>query len=124
MNCGGALLLFYVIDATRSPAGIFRHKLIIPQSQIDSMQVHHSLPKTLESEIAEPTEWSVEVFIPYGLIETYVGKLPPPGERAWRGNFHKCADDSSHPHWASWSPIGEPLNFHRLETFGAFRFEP
>jgi hypothetical protein len=124
MNCGGTLLLFYVIDATRSPAGIFRHKLIVPQSLIDTMRIYHSLPETLSGEIKEPTEWSVEFFIPYGLIETYVGKLPPPDERTWRGNFHKCADDSSHTHWASWSPIGETLNFHRPETFGEFRFLP
>jgi len=124
MNCGGTLLLFYVIDATRSPAGIFRHKHIVPQSLIDTMRIHHSLPRTLEKEIAEPVEWTLECFIPYSLMETYVGKLPPAGERgAWRGNFHKCADDSSHPHWASWSPIGEALNFHVPSTFGTFRFE-
>jgi hypothetical protein len=124
INCGGTLLLFYVIDSTRSPAGIFRHKLIVPQSLIETMRIYHSMPKTLEKEIAEPTEWSVEFFVPYALIETYVGELPPPEQRTWRGNFHKCADDSSHPHWASWSPIGEPLNFHRPETFGTFRFLP
>ena len=124
MNSGGAILLFYILDATRCNPGIFRHKHIVPQSLIDTMRIHHSLPKTLDKEIAEPVEWTVEYFIPYSLMEHYVGKLPPAGERvAWRGNFHKCADESSHPHWASWSPIGEALNFHVPSTFGTFRFD-
>lgn len=124
MNCGGALLLFYVIDPTRCSPGIFRHKHIVPQSLIDTMRIYHSMPKTLEKEIAEPVEWTVEYFIPHALMEAYVGTLAPAGERTWRGNFHKCADDSSHPHWASWSAIGETLNFHVPATFGTFRFEP
>jgi hypothetical protein len=123
MNCGGALLLFYVLDPVRSDPGIFKHKIIVAQSLIDTMNIHHSLPRTLEREIADPVEWSVEYFIPRSLLEYYVGPLGAFGGQAWRGNFHKCADESSHPHWASWSPIGEKLNFHVPKTFGDFRFE-
>ena len=123
MNCGGALLLFYILDPIRSDPGIFKHKFIVAQSLIDTMRIYHSLPRTLEKEITEPVEWSVEYFIPNSLFENYVGKLPPPGERRWRGAFHKCADESSHPHWASWSPLGEALNFHVPKYFGDFRFE-
>ena len=94
-----------------------------PQRLIDTMRIYHSLPRTLGREMTEPVEWSVEYFIPNSLFEYYVGRLPPGGERRWRGNFHKCADESSHPHWASWSPIGEKLNFHVPRTFGSFRFE-
>jgi len=39
--------------------------------------------------------------------------------KVFRGNFFKCGDETSHPHWASWSPISEELNFHRPETFGS-----
>ena len=39
-------------------------------------------------------------------------------------NFFKCADDSSHPHWASWAPIGEALNFHQPQYFAPLRFAP
>ncbi|MEA2735858.1 MAG: Carbohydrate-binding family 9 [Humisphaera sp.] len=42
-----------------------------------------------------------------------VGRLSRP---QWR------ADESSHPHWASWRAIGEKLNFHAPEFFGDIRF--
>ena len=123
MNCGGTLLLFYITDPTRSQETIFREKVVVPEPLIDTMRIYHSLPKTLPREIAEPVEWAVEYFVPWSLFETYAGKLEPPAQRRWRGNFHKCADESSHPHWASWSPIGEELNFHVPQYFcpDAFR---
>ena len=43
--------------------------------------------------------------------------------RRWRGNAFKCADETSHPHWASWAPIGEALNFHAPGWFGDLDFE-
>ena len=47
---------------------------------------------------------------------------PVAGQR-WRGNAFKCGDETSHPHWASWAPIGEALNFHQPRCFGALEFE-
>jgi len=123
MNCGGALLLFYILDPVRSNPGIFKHKKIVPQRLIETMRIYHSLPQTLPAEIDGPVEWTVEYFVPCSLFEEYVGPLPAAEERRWRGNFHKCADDSSHPHWGSWSAIGEELNFHLPKYFGEFRFE-
>lgn len=123
MNCGGALLLFYILDPIRNDPGIFKHKFIVPQSLIDTMRIYHSLPRTLPGEIADPVQWSVEYFVPNSLLEYYVGRLPPAGQRRWRGAFHKCADDSSHPHWASWPPIGEELNFHVPRCFAPFSFD-
>ena len=29
---------------------------------------------------------------------------------AWRANFYKCGDDTSHPHWAAWSPLKKVNN--------------
>src|SRR5206468_13091489 len=45
MNCGGTLLLFYVTDHARDPATIFREKVEVPQSLIDTMRIDHSLPR-------------------------------------------------------------------------------
>ena len=123
MNCGGGLLLFYITDPTRDADTIFKEKVVVPQSQIDKMRIYHSLPKTLPAEITEPVDWTVEYFVPWSLFENYVGPVRPVSGTTWRGNFHKCADESSHPHWGSWSPIGEELNFHVPKYFGAFRFE-
>lgn len=123
MNCGGALLLFHITDPTRDERTIFRQKTVVPQSLIDTMRFYHSLPKTLPAEIAEPITWRVEYFAPWSLFEHYLGAVRPASGAIWRGNFHKCADESSHPHWGSWSPIGEELNFHVPKYFGTFRFE-
>ena len=42
-------------------------------------------------------------------FDQYFGDIQPTLSRGWRGNFYKCADESSHPHWASWAPIGPEL---------------
>ena len=41
--------------------------------------------------------------------------------QVWRGNFFKCAEDISHPHWAAWSPVDE-FNFHLPRCFGTIQF--
>jgi hypothetical protein len=123
MNCGGTMLLFYITDPARGPKRGFKEIVEVPIEQIETIRTYHSMPKTLEAEIVEPVEWVVEYFVPWKLFERYAGPLGPAEARRWRGNFYKCAGDSSHPHWGSWSPIGEALNFHVPAHFGEFRFE-
>ncbi|MEF9950860.1 MAG: carbohydrate-binding family 9-like protein [Mucinivorans sp.] len=41
-----------------------------------------------------------------------------------RGNFYKCGDGLSKPHYLSWSPIDTPApNFHVEQFFGDLHFE-
>jgi len=68
-----------------------------------------------------PVEWCLEYAIPVALFEAYAGSLGNLASQTWRGNFFKCADATSHPHWASWAPIGEELNFHQPEFFAPLR---
>jgi hypothetical protein len=35
--------------------------------------------------------------------------------------LYKCADQTSHPHWAAWSAVNT-LNFHVPDCFGAVQF--
>jgi len=56
--------------------------------------------------------------VPRAFFEHYTGALGEWSGQTWRANFYKCADDSSHPHWMSWNPVGDPLSFHRPERFG------
>ena len=59
--------------------------------------------------------WRVTVVIPFSLIGVDPENLP---ERL-RANFYKCGDETAHPHFLSWSPIGTPSpDFHRPEFFG------
>jgi hypothetical protein len=122
MNCGGALLLFYVTDPMRIAQGTFRQKEVVPKSLIETMRIFHSMPNAVEKEIPDPVTWTIEYFIPNALLEAYVGPLGAPAQRRWCGNFFKCADASSHPHWASWNPIGRELNFHAPRYFAPMTF--
>jgi hypothetical protein len=121
-NCGGTILAFYVTDPTRRPGGGLKAFELVADDLLDRVRIEHTMPRFIEQEIATPTEWSVKLFIPNELFERYVGPLEPPAQRRWRGNFFKCADESSHPHWASWNPIGAELNFHVPRHFGDITF--
>jgi hypothetical protein len=77
----------------------------------------------VEPEIAEPRDWWVEVTWPFATMEPYAGDIRPVAGQRWRGNAFKCGDQTSHPHWASWAPIGEALNFHQPACFGLLDFE-
>ena len=82
------------------------------------------MPDRVDPEIAEAVQWRVEYGIPFDLFEAYIGnRLDFRKTATWRGNFYKCGDKTSHPHWASWSPIGEELNFHCPQYFGVLEFE-
>lgn len=121
VNCGGAVLMYCMPIPPRGPDGKFQGHRILAADEVAMIRLYHSLPKTVPQEIAEPLEWCVEYFVPNVLLERYVGPLEPPEKRRWRGNCYKCADETSHPHWASWAPI-ERLDFHQPERFAAMSF--
>lgn len=116
MNCGGTML--------------FHHQLIprkggvsISDEDISQIQVVTSLPNIIDPEMDKKTTWQVSYRIPFSVLENYYDmKKPQPGT-IWRANFYKCADDTSHPHWLTWSPIDFPTpNFHVPEYFGELEF--
>lgn len=121
-NCVGTMLLYFMKDPPRGPSGQLEGHRILPPEELAMIRVHHSLPQSLPEEIAGPVEWWLEYFVPNALMERYVGSLEPPAERRWRGNFYKCADDSSHPHWGAWSPV-QRLDFHQPDRFAPLVFE-
>jgi len=116
INAGGTLLLYYIEDATRAPGGFAKFQKVPPEWGTQ-VQIWHSLPAVVDPEIMEPVTWNIGYRIPRELLETYVGPLGNFSGQTWRANFFKCADQTSHPHWASWSPVVK-LNFHLPECFG------
>ena len=88
----------------------------------ESVRRFHSMPCVVEPEVAEPADWVLEFAIPLKLLEKYVGPLGNVSGQEWRANFYKCGDQTSHPHWASWSPVSA-LNFHLPECFGTIKFQ-
>jgi hypothetical protein len=122
INCGGHLLLYYIEDA-RKVAGGFAKSMPLPDGDMDTVKIEHSLPEVVQPERTEPTHWWLQAFIPWGLFEKYMGKVTPVSGQTWKGNFYKCADESSHPHWASWAVVGGELNFHQPQYFGEIHFD-
>ena len=120
-NCGGAFLCNHIVDPTRTADG-FKQFTKVPAEISRLIQTRASLPRVVDPEITEPVTWTLQFFIPLSLLENYVGPLGKVSGQIWRGNFFKCAEDNSHPHWAAWSPVDE-LNFHLPRCFGALHFE-
>ncbi|HEX9870152.1 MAG TPA: carbohydrate-binding family 9-like protein [Candidatus Tectomicrobia bacterium] len=120
-NCGGSMLCFYIVDATRVPGG-FRDFTRLPEVDGKQVSVCHSMPMRVEPEIVDPTRWYLEFCIPFSVLEKWVGSLGPAGGQEWRANLYKCGDETSHPHWASWAPLDES-NFHLPRCFGTIHFE-
>ena len=119
-NCGGALLASYVTDPTRIDGKVKGFILLTPE---DNWQIerYSSLPRTVEPEIMHPIIWFLGFSIPFGIMEKYTGIPAAVRGDVWRANFYKCGNETSHPHWASWSPVHE-LNFHLPADFGETRF--
>ena len=115
-NCGGAFLVNHITDPTRTADG-FKAFVRIPETAAQAARVHSSLPAIREPEITEAVTWTLAFYIPFALLEQYVGPLGEAAGQTWRGNFFKCAEENSHPHWAAWSPVDE-FNFHRPQCFG------
>ena len=123
-NCGGTFLLYYIENARRLRRGGFAQFAPVDKAIFDQVKVYHSMPATVDPEIATPVEWCLEYFIPVRLFEQVLGEPlgSLPGQ-TWCANFYKCADRTSHPHWATWSPIGRVLNFHLPQYFAPLKFE-
>jgi Carbohydrate-binding family 9 len=118
-NCGGAFLCSHIVNPERTPDG-FKQFTKLPPSVGRTIQARSSLPQRIDEEIVQPVVWTLRFFIPFALFGGYIGPVAgKPGE-VWRGNFYKCADESSHPHWGSWAPVDQ-FNFHRPGCFGTIR---
>jgi len=124
MNAGGALLLTYIEDSTRTPTGFKKFTKLPPETDA-LIPRYHSLPARTDPELAGPVEWCVEYFVPFSLLARYVGPLGNVAGQTWRANFFTCADESSHPHWTSWAPLDADFagGFHRPDKFCELRFE-
>jgi len=122
INCGGTMLLYYIEDPTRVDKGFARHRPV-PLKLGCTVDIYHSLPRIVYPEVEDDTKWLLEYRVPFTLFEAYLGSLGNIAGQIWRGNLFKCADSSSHPHWASWASLDGNSNFHLPEYFAPMRFE-
>jgi hypothetical protein len=120
MNAGGTLLATHITDHRRTHDGFVAFTKLTEEDG-QRVTIHSSLPGIVEPEVE--ADWQLAFAIPKGLLEKYVGPIGPMAGQEWRANLYKCGDGTSHPHWASWSPV-DALNFHLPHCFGTLRFEP
>jgi hypothetical protein len=121
INAGGVLHVSYITDPKRDSSGLRRSSPLPPDAG-ELICIYHSLPCVIDPEIRDSVEWSIGLSVPVTLFERYVGSLNGLSSQKWRANFNKCADETSHPHWATWNPVAEK-NFHRPQDFGEIVFE-
>jgi hypothetical protein len=115
------LAKFDPAERNRATGGFaaYRH---LTEEEGKQIAVAHTMPDHIEPEDTAPTRWAVQLRIPFALLARVTGSSGEiPGAR-WNGNIYKCADGTSHPHWASWAPVDE-LNFYLPRYFGEFLFE-
>mgnify|MGYP004443555915 FL=1 len=110
-NCAGALYICTGPDRD--------HRTFLPDHAYAAIQRWSTLTAPILPELLQSTGWQLALIVPaatYGL-DTFTGKT-------LRGNFYKCGDLLSVPHFLSWAPIGTPTpNFHCPEYFGRIDFE-
>lgn len=118
MNCGGTMLFHFQIIPRKD-------SIALAADDLAKIQVAHTMPRRVETEITQPTTWVVEYRLPLDILPRYRKDIAKPGPGVtWRANFFKCADDSSHPHWLTWSKVERPQpDFHVPECFGTLLFE-
>ena len=117
INCGGtALMRYYTI-----PRNEFTE---IKISEIEKIEIAHSLPKVIENEILEPTIWTIECKIPFEILKNYCDFTIPKTGAKWKVNLYKVAPKSTNPHYISWSKIDRiKPDFHLPEFFGVLIFK-
>lgn len=73
----------------------------------------------IHPEILGGIGWCIRYDLPFMLIQKYIPQFHPNDRLMMRGNFYKCGNGLSQPHWGMWSSVNTPKpDFHRPEYFG------
>ncbi len=116
-TCKGVFLFQYHVNNKETDG-------FVSMDDCRQVKISHSLTKDVTKEITEPLNWTLEYSIPFSVLSKYM-KIEQPGPGvSWRANFYKCADNSSHPHWLTWTLVDYPRpKFHLPQFFGRLDFE-
>ena len=114
VNCIGTILLGY-----RKKGETVIHA---SNEQISNIRRISTLGNSPFPERKELTEWQITVAIPWEAF--FKHELKSVSGMGMRGNFYKCGDELTVPHFVSWTKIKtEKPNFHAPEFFGGLEFE-
>lgn len=102
------------------------HRVVRPNptrltdEQIAQIKIYASCGTRPFEEMEGLFAWNLTVAIPFSLIGIDENNLP---DHIF-GNFYKCGDKTSLPHYLSWSPIPIPKpDFHRPDYFGKLNLD-
>lgn len=116
INCCGVLL-------AQHHTGPRENSRFLDVTDCRAIRIAASAVGPIRQEITKPVTWTVEYALPLDTLSRYTAVEKPAAGVEWRGNFYKCADGCSAPHWISWSPVrSETPDFHRPESFGKLIF--
>ena len=101
-NCGGTPLMHYNLVARKESREL-------SEEDIRKIEIAHTLPRIIDPEIKDPVEWTLEYRIPLTMLEKYSVITHPARGVEWKANFYKIAENSSNPHYITWSEVGEAL---------------
>ncbi len=112
-NCAGTLLVNFGIKGDRHHA---------PESVLTNVKRWSSLGREPFDERIGECSWELSLIIP--VTSLFNHDIKDLSGMTLRGNFYKCGDLLTTPHFLSWSPIDLPQPcFHCPEFFGKLVFE-
>jgi len=102
-------------------SGRNNRKFVNPEI-VEKIEIESSLGDQPFEEKSGNFEWEMMIRIP---VECFAfDKIKSLDELKATGNFYKCGDDTSEPHYVTWNPIKiENPDYHRPEFFGRVEFE-
>jgi hypothetical protein len=117
INCAGIMLMSH-----QTARG--ENTVKISEQDGKKIKICDSMPREVKPEIQEPITWTLQYSLPLDILRNYANVTTPCSGVKWRANFYKCADNSSHPHWLTWSVVDKPKpDFHQPRYFGTLLFE-
>jgi hypothetical protein len=116
-NCGGTPLMHYNLVPKKESKEL-------SADDIKKTEIAHTLPQIIDPEKKDPVKWTLEYRIPLAILEKYASITRPKKGVVWKANFYKIAENSSNPHYITWSVIeNDKPDFHKPEFFGKLIFE-
>jgi len=112
-NAAGAFLVAFGPDRhSRRPLG---------KDDLRGFQASGSVKGPVDGEVAAG-RWALAYRIPLDLFRRIYGREIRPGQRA-AGNFYKCGDKLTEPHYLTWDVVGTPApDYHQPGYFGQLKF--
>jgi hypothetical protein len=116
-NCGGTPLMHFNLVPRKESKSLSKE-------DIQKIELAHTLPQIIDPEIKDPVTWTLEYRIPIAMLEKYSVITHPKSGVVWKANFYKIAENSTNPHYITWSVVeNDKPDFHKPEFFGKIIFE-